>query len=353
MVPTSSASLRALLVAAGYQFVFRASGMIECLVHREAERWLGQGDGEDAALEDAVAQMLPSHIARELLARTIARAVPLVDGAPAMLGALVPEMVVPMAEAEPAEAHLGDHPPDDEVPVSLKETLATLDAILNDITQQLGTVARLAPDRQRLFMLIWIARARSLQELLPREDEVQRRAGAVARRLTEIARIFWPGSVRALQLATRPGDLPELRGRGVPSPQTWAEAVELAERLLDDQLAVADELGLDSDGWAAEPPGAVIDVDPEKAFALAASAIDSVIASTSDEGQLPQPDGAALETLVGAARRLRRVRSRVRDGVAWGTTAGRLRRLLSSLGSRGARVREALDPQARPEHRAM
>ena len=51
--------------------------------------------------------------------------------------------------------------------------------------------------------------------------------------------------------------------------------------------------------------------------------------------------GAPPGTLAGAGRR------RV------GTTSGRLRRLLSGLGSRGARVREVLDPRVRPEPRAM
>lgn len=65
-------ALLALLSATGYKVCFRSAVWVECLVLRNGERWIGNGLSEDAALDDAVARMLPSHAARTLLARATA-----------------------------------------------------------------------------------------------------------------------------------------------------------------------------------------------------------------------------------------------------------------------------------------
>jgi hypothetical protein len=449
MPSTSSTGLRALLSAAGYEIRFRTSGWTECLVLRERERWPGRGESEDAALDDALGRMLPSHVARELLARQLQVAPPpAVTSAPEHAaappeGALAappppaakPALPVALAAAEattaappvalaaaeatttalalaaaeattaappvalaaaeatttapavalaPAEATTAEPAPpvalapgepaatppaaEPALPVeaaaspaaepalpiaaaaeargpTADEALAALDGILQGIEQQLGTFGRLAPARQRAFLLIWICRARSYEDALPHEREVHRRIGIIARRLAELAKTFWPGSVRALQLTARPWDVPELRVRGASAPRNWVEACARADGALEDQLAEAERTGLDADGWMDDHSVTAPVGDPAQVLATVVAAVDGALGPRG----LDQPeslDGAAIEALAVAAKRLRRLRRFV-DGVAWGLAMGRLRRAAPALGARGARVRDAIDPTRR------
>jgi hypothetical protein len=449
MPSTSSTGLRALLSAAGYEIRFRTSGWTECLVLRERERWPGRGESEDAALDDALGRMLPSHVARELLARQLQVAPPpAVTSAPEHAaappeGALAappppaakPALPVALAAAEattaappvalaaaeatttalalaaaeattaappvalaaaeatttapavalaPAEATTAEPAPpvalapgepaatppaaEPALPVeaaaspaaepalpiaaaaeargpTADEALVALDGILQGIEQQLGTFGRLAPARQRAFLLIWICRARSYEDALPHEREVHRRIGIIARRLAELAKTFWPGSVRALQLTARPWDVPELRVRGASAPRNWVEACARADGALEDQLAEAERTGLDADGWMDDHSVTAPVGDPAQVLATVVAAVDGALGPRG----LDQPeslDGAAIEALAVAAKRLRRLRRFV-DGVAWGLAMGRLRRAAPALGARGARVRDAIDPTRR------
>jgi hypothetical protein len=400
MPPTSVSALRSLLAAAGYQILFRSGGWVECFVHREAERWHGRGATEDEALEDVIASMLPSHVARMLLTRTLAEAgstvvvaapetprSPSADDPPAR--ALPPDEAAGLAEAppaagpshadaangtaEPAPTARSNHDPTadhrglrvvsapEPAPreaaapatppapkLSSAEATAALDAIARGIEEQLGAFGRLAPQRQRAFLLVWICRARSYEEQLPSDREVHRRIGSIARRLGELAKLFWPGSVRALQLTSRPGDVTELRVRGAAAPSTWSAAAALADRALEEQLAEAEAQGLDPDGWLEDPRAAATgNADPDQSLAAAVKAIDAVVNALPRDGDAAGLDTAAVDSLLAAARRLRRVRTRVKDGVAWGLAMGNLRRLAPSLGSRGVKLREVLDPKAR------
>jgi hypothetical protein len=475
MPSTSSTGLRALLSAAGYEIRFRTSGWTECLVLRERERWPGRGESEDAALDDALGRMLPSHVARELLARQLQVAPPpavtsapehaaappegalaappppaakpalpvalaaaeattaappvalaaaeatttapslaaaeattaappvalaaavATTAAPALAAAeattAAPPVALAAAEATttapavalaPAEATTAEPAPpvalapgepaatppaaEPALPVeaaaspaaepalpiaaaaeargpTADEALVALDGILQGIEQQLGTFGRLAPARQRAFLLIWICRARSYEDALPHEREVHRRIGIIARRLAELAKTFWPGSVRALQLTARPWDVPELRVRGASAPRNWVEASARADGALEDQLAEAERTGLDADGWMDDHSVTAPVGDPAQVLATVVAAVDGALGPRG----LDQPeslDGAAIEALAVAAKRLRRLRRFV-DGVAWGLAMGRLRRAAPALGARGARVRDAIDPTRR------
>ena len=63
----SEHELGALLRAHGYEVALRDQGWHECLLSRASERWIGRGLTPLAALEDALAQMLPSALARAVL----------------------------------------------------------------------------------------------------------------------------------------------------------------------------------------------------------------------------------------------------------------------------------------------
>jgi serine/threonine protein phosphatase PrpC len=61
--------LRELLTQTGYCVMFRSGLWTECLVSSGSENWQGRGSDENDALEDALRQMMPSSLARHLLAQ--------------------------------------------------------------------------------------------------------------------------------------------------------------------------------------------------------------------------------------------------------------------------------------------
>lgn len=69
----SEGAVAARLTAVGYRIAFRVDGYVECLVVGDGERWLGRGTTPGEAAEDAVAQMLPSRLARALWEAAAAR----------------------------------------------------------------------------------------------------------------------------------------------------------------------------------------------------------------------------------------------------------------------------------------
>jgi hypothetical protein len=231
------------------------------------------------------------------------------------------------------------------------EALDSVERLLSGIEERLGHLARMCGERQRLHMMVWICRARAIEEAHPGMRDVEQAVARVARRLTEIGKMFWPGSVRALQLSARPADVRrEMHATWASDPANWREATALAERLLDEHLSKSPEAGLDEDGWAdaaartphaLEPDAMLDDVDGEiKALLVPPGEVPN--------GRAGDLSSADMDRLVNAARKLRWLRGTVRDDLAWGIAVGRLRRAVPSLGDRGGRVRDALDHRSKP-----
>lgn len=80
-----------------YHVAFRTDGWVDCLVLRDAERWVGRGLTEAEALDDALSQMFGSAASRALLAKHAA-------AAPQSSAATAP------AEPEPAAAPVEPEP---------------------------------------------------------------------------------------------------------------------------------------------------------------------------------------------------------------------------------------------------
>jgi hypothetical protein len=300
-----ASALRSLLARAGYDIQYSEQGWVECFVRRDEESWSGHGLTEDDALQDAVAHMLPSHLAHGLLEHAAAR----------------------------------------DAAANRASVLAGLEATAGEVDARLPALARAAPDVQRALMLVWICRARGLLEGLPGEPEAEARTKAIADRLGELAKAFWPGSVRALQLNAKPADIPSLRVSWAPVPSTWAEARAIAERVLEKLISEGQAEGLDEGGWAKEPEAAEPNADAQ--LAANAALVENLL--TEKPGERHTLDEAAVTKLVTAARRLRKLRGKVADDVAWATALGRLRRALPNLGGRGAKLKEALDPKTKPQ----
>ncbi len=223
--------------------------------------------------------------------------------------------------------------------------LLALDRILAEIDDELPRFARLSADRQRLGMLLWICRARSYEESMPEARDVEYKVAKVARRLTDLGKTFWPGSVRALQLSAHPSDVQELRAPDMSTPHTWQIAAERARRLYEEFLAKSMEEGLDPEGWADAVARTPPPPDPDVVLESATAEINAKLGTTDATPELAETD---IESLLTVARKLRWIRGLVRDHVLWGTTVGKLRRAMSALGAQGGRVRDALDAKHKP-----
>lgn len=374
---------------AGYGVVFRWTEWSECLIYQAEERWLGRGVADDAALDDALRQMLPSRLARELFQAQLANATD--EPASAVLsaaseGAPPPEATAldereataapeegpleepieapPLVEAPtlveitelpaprepltetaeiPAPATLGTQAEPDSKAVSLADTLLALEKMLRDIDEQLPTLARKSAERQRIYLLSWICRARAFEEALPDARPVVLAVQRIARRLSEIGKMLWPGSVRALQIATTPADTMEPHAADAP-PSTWAEAADRAESRRSEHIFKATSAGFDEDGWIDANARRLAPPNPDALLAQTVADLDALLARAGEA----LPEGQDLAALVRIAQTLRWVRQSVQDHLAWGLAMGRLRRLSLSLGLPGATLRRTIDPTFRP-----
>jgi hypothetical protein len=386
--------------------IFRADGWAECFVSLGNERWIGRGVTEDEALDDALGRMLPSRLARDLFNAQIADqsaaaadepashpAPPLVlasaapDGAEpvaspehdpvapptetilvaevapvieALEAAAVPEITAVVEPQPPPALELSATPtipsakPSDPAPteapaeptanaLALAEALAALDAMLHDIDAQLPKLAKKCSERQRFQLLAWICRARAFEELLPDARPVTIAVQRIARRLSEIGKMLWPGSVRALQLATTPADTMEAHAADSP-PGTWAEAAGRAEARHREHIRKATLAGYDEDGWIDAHPVGPAPPNPDALLAQTVKELDALLARVGDS----LSDEHDLAAIVRIAQTLRWVRESTQEHLVWGLTMGRLRRLAHPLGASGALLRKTIDPSHKP-----
>lgn len=318
-----------------------------------------QNDGapqpaEPAAQEPPAAAQEPQ-MGAEALPALSPKASPQAEQAAPEAAPARPVEVAPVAEPTPVAQLQIPRPPPPEPEKSLRqrstEALENVDKLLNGIEDRLPVLARQCADRQRLHMLVWICRARAIEESLPGVREVEHSVARVARRLTEIGKMFWPGSVRALQLSARPADVRrEMHANWASEPSNWIEATSLAERLLAEHMTKSVDLGLDEDGWADTAARTPKPTEPDAMFEEVDAELKTFLVPPGEvpNGRLGELTGAELEALVNAARRLRWVRGYVKNHLDWGIAMGRLRRALPGLGDRAARVRDVVDNRLKP-----
>ena len=375
---TDAGARRTGLEAHGYRVALRHAGWTECLVSRGTERWLGRGLTAAEAVEDALAQMLPSALARELWLASLTpggdaaaeaepRTVPVEVPPPVDVGpeerdaeaAVVPPAPDPQREetaadddviaseaTEPPEPpyvaqvvaasvpHLPPSkptprptPPDPKRP----STLAHLTSLQRELGRDLPRLALLAPEMLRLEMLATICRARAFTDEHPGDPIVERAVGDVARDLTELGKRWWPGSVRALQLRATPADVAKELPLNGPAPARWTDAVALVETALSSLRARTDA---NAAGWSDDPECEPPPPDPVALLAEVAGAID--------------PKHASEATLQDQARKLRWLRPHLPEdqAEAWADAVGALRRHADRAAVAG--LRAALDPSLRP-----
>ena len=303
-------AVRQLLADAGYRLGFRDGGFWECLASRGDERWLGRGLDGDEALADCVNQMLPSALARHLLALSRSpgpRVEPPAVATEARATGSMPSPAAPMRmpeEASPGPAPEVPAPPAELVdpgplPAHLKpvhltltpraeptsevaveprpapnpeppltqprlktsaappppplparrfdEDIAELEVLDERLRALLPELAGFSRELQRLGFIAFIARARHIAARSG-DARVEQLVRRIAGRLGELASQFWPGSVRALQIRATPLQAGDDMGLLHGGKlHDWAEA---AERIIEERREALERDKLDEWGWA-------------------------------------------------------------------------------------------------------
>lgn len=217
-----------------------------------------------------------------------------------------------------------------------KQTVSTppeaLLTILRDIDAARPALAVATPERQRLGMTAWIARARAARA---NRQIADRDVREVARVLQALGRTWWPGSVLALAATTPPQRVfPAVRLR------SWdAVAVEAEKRC---------EGAVDwSDDAACVPR-------PHRPAAMLVS-ICATLSGLGGALEAPScPSPAVIQEAAGRVAELRRIAAELRwlrgcvAASLWGAAVGRLRGLVRGLGQDGRAIAALLDPAFTP-----
>lgn len=395
----SDEKTRQVLHEFGYQLCFRQRDWTECLLTSRDDRWIGLGADEHDALSDALRQALPSRLARELFAARTpstahapsprvsspppALATPTADLAPPTEKRSPPaekqsapvekqsppaekqtapaekqspptekqtaaaEKQPPPAEKQtaPSETQAAEPPP--KMPTA-REVLDELRSMRKQVETDAEELALSAPRRQRLVLLGWITRARAAQMQYPDDSKIDSAVAAIARTLTGYCQTWWPGSVRALKVTTRPEDVVvDLTMPVDRQPPTWAEACEVAEKNVRVVEEEDETRGRDGYGWSdatrLSPP-------PRDADAMLAEIIREVevlsgpIGAPATAQETPEP-----QRFVEWARKLRWARETTNNPLQWGALNGRFRFWIRENAAKYPEAARTLDPDYCPD----
>ncbi len=396
-------TLRRALTDAGYRIVTHREGWMECLIQGGDERWFGRGVDADDAMRDAIRQMVPSHLAQALLLASLAaptrqdgEASPTTPAPRARAGSRTssasqpteppfPRAQVISRPSHPVEPRprtagarnqpgstgpqrgAGDYvelrgsahqrpkrvlaPTVPAVGPAVDEALDELSLLRRRVADARPEVAVMAPELQRLHFLAWICRARCVQDRVPYAMDVERAVGEIARTLGDLGKLWWPGSVKALQFKATPLDAgAELGLEGGGRLHDWLEAADRAEAILDSRLEQNGAGRYDDYGWvdrgALNPP-------PNKPNALlkeVTSAIERYVGTVERPVARDGPPGLRrgeetdLLKLLEWTRKLRWLRGHITHTETWAAAVGRVRWAVSRAPrDRTGQIREALD----------
>lgn len=370
-------SAAAWLSSYGYRLLFDDHEWVTCLVVRADERWQGNGTTRDDAFNDALSKMCPSKVALDyakeaFLAHATARPLASAEVAPPLDTAAAP----PVLDAPPLQAALAappvalEAPPGPQpAPVALEVPLVPparmeprravvreferatafreLERIADEMRAEVSRLAGWVAERQRMWILIRISQTRAVESKRPHDEAVEAAAAAIAQRLTKLSKLFWPGSVRALQVACGP-DTVARELNSAEQVETWADAAALAAARLAREEVDGARKGLDADGWHDTPFTLQPRPTPAQATSLLAQAEQRLAPFadvTTRDTQLVSEEGAGLLQI---ARLLRWLRGSV-DRERWGTAVGVVRRTMFGCHEHGAAIKQATSAEHRSQ----
>ena len=327
---------RRILESLGYRVVFRRHGWAECLAWRGQERWLGHGADESQALESVFAQMFPSSAARQLVERfdSLSQGTSTLDG-----------QSPPLSTSTTGQ---------EQRIYSRAEALEALENLAQRIDMQQPDLAMMVPLRQRMVMLAWICRARTWEDRRPGDSFVARQVATIARKITLLGKLWWPGSVRSLHVNSTPADAAaEADMDGTWPARTWSDASALVNDRIRRLFANGIASGRDPYGWrdqaSLQPPP----VDPNAQLKRIARELADRVGSLEEPARNGSrggytPHEGDYDLFSQWARELRWLRGSVKDFSTWGAAIGRLRWLALQNSPQRSSLGELLDPDFRP-----
>jgi hypothetical protein len=241
-------------------------------------------------------------------------------------------------------------------PLPVDQAIEALEPILDRIEAERPELGLATPERQRLVILSWICRARAVEEASDDAKPVVNRVAAIAKDLTALCKVYWPGSVVGLQLNATPDmacrDLGNGKGGGTPG--TWSEAADLADCALAELVEREAKAGRDEYGWSDTTALKPAPLDPEAELATLRIRIEKATGPV----DAPPPKNPAASVRMPAPKDLaqflewgrlaRWLRGAVVDFDTWARVAGRLRWLASRIQKKAPQLAQTLDPSFRP-----
>ncbi len=324
------------LRAHGYRIGWREGGFRECLIESGDERWKGVGRTRRSAFRHALMRAFPSRAARDLLVAAVggwtetsgpdsrARATPTSNTTSSKR---LPEFT-PSAPSRRIVKQ-----------ITLGEALELFDELDRSLRASLDTASMLCLPRQKLLLLSWVALARHIEESAGGIREAQMRAKRIKDQARNLAKVWWPGTLRALDPNAAPADssvdLPTDASRTI---ENWSDVANAAEESLVRMETDDEARGFDADGWKdgahldpapSDPKGALNEVVAhlEAATALLLSPSDAIEDAQWLIEWAKRPVVKATPALGwgGLAARLRWLRGHTDEPERWSAAIGRLR----------------------------
>jgi len=330
---------REMLAQLGYRVLERVHEWHECLILEfvdsgggdppsRVERAAGFGRGTTAehALQQALDDLLPSRLAKELFEAALAQERPnTAEPGPDLRPwtsetRAAPELSAP-PRIPPGPGHAA--PPVFAVPPPPAEVLEALEGLAKDVDDAAGEALLDAPDPLRWQMAALLARARGWAAAID-HPAIHSRVKHIATQLARWSRRAWPGYFPLLELDCTPAQAG--RWLGAPNAATWDDIAAAADALLESAAAAdggwSDEVACDppptNPGWSL---GHAVNL-VKKRLGPGAEPDTDAARSAADRWREHE---AAMDGFVRAARELRWVRPVTPDPAAWADTMGLLR----------------------------
>lgn len=368
---------RIVLEKHGYTISLR----VEIEVRNGTEVYRGSALDSDAAWSAVLDQMLPSQLARQCFQEALesrcnapeseqqsdsgdyADPTATETNGETQTTAMPPVAsndVTEPAEPEAARVQVVATGPSRPTRLEIEALHEDLNELVDTMNAHMSELPRWSPLRQRLKITEWIAAARSTEERSNWESSITDRVHGVAKQLSRLARISWPGHVDALKMDCGPEDAGITIDGFQSSPQkTWKECERQCREQLDFLNAEASRNKEDAEGWF---DAAQLSPQPSDAQARLAVIADSLEKLTGPlvpvgalNGHMPEVPNIQIvdQALVDQSRRewadwakvLRWLRGSELE--QWGVVIGRMRWLACTM--RDAALEKVLESPTAPD----
>ena len=240
-------------------------------------------------------------------------------------------------------------------PMEPDEASADVDVLDQLIDSKIGELALMTPERQRLGILAWICHGRALQSAADNHPRVVHKVTNLARRLTVLSKLWWPGSVTALQLDATPQSVG--RELDLPSherPHSWLDAAEAAEAALQRVELRDEEDRRDEYGWSDATYLSPCPTNPNVMLTTVVRKLEGIAGTLEQRPpgkagpEARRPTAEQGQELRAWAAKARWLRGWTTDFDLWGRLMGRLRWVSSQLDRRDEELERMLDAAHHP-----